>query len=112
MHRLYFYVLAILLISSTISFAQSKKINVDSLTIVYNQYPKDDTVKLHLLFELIQNSAKQNRDKAYQFAAEAKTLAAKMNNPIIIAKTNYRISNLYISDGKYDEAIILLDQGM
>ncbi|MBK8624534.1 MAG: tetratricopeptide repeat protein [Saprospiraceae bacterium] len=38
MHRLYFYVLAIFLISSTISFTQSKKINFDRL---FNLLPLD-----------------------------------------------------------------------
>jgi signal transduction histidine kinase len=86
-----------------ITFSQSK-VNVDSLIRVYDQYKKEDTIKLSMLIKLIPEIKNKNVQKALLYADTAMVLADKIGHPYFKAHSLSKKGEILIANGNYTDA--------
>ena len=64
---------------------------LDSLLTVYNNYQKEDTVKLKILLDIVFDYSYINAEKGLEKANDAINLAQKLNNsPKLASAYNYK----------------------
>lgn len=105
---LYSFILLILL-SQEPSYAQFK-VNLDSLRQVCDSYQKEDTLKLKMIYQLVQGLSNTDMEKAINYADLAITIADKINDPLYRALLKYEKATILMTIGDLDESKLLLNQ--
>ncbi|MFN0202228.1 MAG: tetratricopeptide repeat protein [Bacteroidia bacterium] len=92
-------------------FSQAKiKINVDSLTNLLNQYPKEDTTKVKMLITLSKALTRVDIEKGIAYSEKAIAIAENLNAPKLTADALLSKAWHLESKSKYEEIITLTDK--
>jgi tetratricopeptide (TPR) repeat protein len=91
------------------AFSQSK-VNVDSLTIALNNYPKDDTVKVKMLIALSDALVKVNAKDGIAYSERALVILKNYKNPELNADALYTKARHLEATSKNADALDLAKQ--
>jgi len=108
-NNLKYYIVFCFFFICTFSNSQSK-VNVDSLMQVCDSYQKEDTVKLKMIHQLIQELGNIDMEKAIHYADFAISIADKINNSLYKALLKYEKATILMTMGDLDESKLLLEQ--
>jgi tetratricopeptide (TPR) repeat protein len=106
-----FFLLRIILfffifVATNSAFSQSK-INVDSLTAVINNYPKEDTVKVKMMLALSEALIRVNAKEGITYSENALAIAENYNAPELKADALYFKARHLELTSKYNDALDL-----
>lgn len=90
-------------IASNILFSQAK-LNVDSLTAVLYQYPKEDTVKVKMLIDLVHETIEKDTKKAMEYTETAIKVSEKIGSVFFIAESYCLKGIISLRTGKLEDA--------
>ena len=95
--------LFLIILSSLKSFAQTQ--TIDSLKKALDNYKKDDTVKVGLLYKYSNLLSKTDIRGSIQYTHEGIQLANKLNRPDFVASGDLMLSSFYGEDNKNDSCV-------
>src|SRR5580704_15095147 len=93
-----------ILFSSFRCIAQDKTI-ADSLKKALDNYTKDDTIRISMLYNYSDSLYKTNIDASIQCTKEGMQLATKLNRPDLAASGDLILSSFYGPDNKEDSSV-------
>lgn len=101
--RKHLYIFFVLLICSGILKAQDTA-KIDSLTRVFNE-TQSDSLKLELLFYLVNEYDYDNVDTAIELATQARNLAVKLQDSLYLAFADEMLAGYHTVQSNYKEAL-------
>lgn len=101
--RKYLYIFFILFACSTLSKAQDQT-KIDSLTRVFND-TQSDSLKLEILFYLVNEYNYDNVDTAIHLASQARNLAIQLQDSLYLAFADEMLAGYHTVQSNYKEAL-------
>ncbi|GAA0894177.1 hypothetical protein GCM10009122_38570 [Fulvivirga kasyanovii] len=101
--RKYLYIFFILFVCSTLSKAQDQ-VKIDSLTRVFND-TQSDSLKLEILFYLVNEYNYDNVDTAIHLASQARNLAIQLQDSLYLAFADEMLAGYHTVQSNYKEAL-------
>ncbi len=99
-----------IIFSSLRCIAQNK--TIDSLKKALDNYKKDDTVKIGMLYNYSDALYKTNIGASIQFTKEGMHLAGKLNRPDLVASGDLMLASFYSVQNKEDSAVFFSLDGL
>jgi tetratricopeptide (TPR) repeat protein len=92
-------------------FAQSNQ-KLDQYIKEYKEFTGSDTTKLRLVHQILPLIKKTNSDETKSYIQDAIRLSAKINDPYLMAQTDYIAASTFASLGDQSQALTLLDRAL
>src|ERR1700689_1357991 len=99
-----------IIFSSLRCLAQNK--TIDSLKKALDNYKKDDTIRINMLYNYGDSLYTTNIGASIQYTKEGMQLAGKLNRPDLAASGDLMLASFYSTEDKEDSAVFFSLDGL